>query len=547
MLDAIYYKQLEDKNLQIKETYLNGDKNDKVVEITNNSTTFTKNGININKVKERIKKEANHKKKKTNVSYDEDKTLIETILHIEDHDPIEAFKKDTKEIILYDFDYYKIFNEIKPMTFEREKITNYKSSSNNTYLNQLFNALIVNKNIYYPILKLNKMIDNLQQYIRIAHNLIKTSNYLIPRTELYLMNTNYDFIEINSPEKIKKIIEKAKVKPIEMFLYAFQQVLTSNEKVLGMSKYDTQNVYETTTDFTANYLYYSTDTHILRFKLIYIITLEKNKLPFTDLNYYLFKIKWNKQSPITTDSNFLVILKLDVFFRNTKLLELQHDFKAAIKSSVKTERPIHHNLLQNVYYDLFNEPNLHHNIKSCLAQPNAALYIKEIVLSDKIKNMLDRPKMSQAEIDNMFNPKQVETDQTEPITNNIICSSDEDDEEEYEITEPLQKPINTTQSFKLIFKYNKNYYFNNDEKYIIQNAYITKYTTNKKLRILTDEYEIVIVIKPTNKNYTDIKYFNFILTTQDYKYFTNQYHAYLDKTNNITNITEITHKINNII
>ena len=564
MLDELYKKHLADMDLEVNKTYLNDDKNTKLIEITDN----TNSNIDITKIRNNIKKQINNKKKQSNTNYDEEKTLIDTILHIDNSNIVESYKQDTRERILTNFDYYKIFNECKNMTFEREKITRHKPPTNDGYLNQIISALIVNKNVYYPILKLNKMIHNITLYINIAHKVIKTSNYLIPRTELYLMDTNYDLIETYKYETIMKLyIDKAKVKPIEIFLYAFQQVLTTNEKVLGMTKYTTQKVYEYDTDFTSNYLYYSTDTHILRFKLLYIITLEQEQLPFTDLNYYLFKIRWINQNPINSNSNFVVVVKLDVFFRNTNLLKpnqpltIQH-------TKDKPTKP--HKILQNLY-NSNNQYGLYYNIRPIVAELNAPTYLCETALSNKIKNMLDTPNLTQTQIDELFNPKRLndtEESKKQHIYKSVLYSSsendsDSDEEEQIKQIENIKKPqkrlsephtqINNSvvsgqdRLFNLIFKYNKHYTFNSDEKYLITNAFINKYNTNKKLQSLTSDYEVIMIIKPTNKHYTYIRYFNFILTTHDYTYFTKQYHAYLDQNDNITNITEITEYIKNVV
>ena len=160
----------------------------------------------------------------------------------------------------------------------------------------------------------------------------------------------------------------------------------------------------------------------------------------------------------------------------------------------------------------------------------------------------------------MLTQQKTETQQKQYIYKSVIYNSSEDEEDEEDIEERLSEPhtllkevekplitINKPLQFNLIFKYNKHYVFSNDEKYLITNAFINKYNTNKKLQALTNEYEVIMIIKPTNKHYTHIKYFNFILTTHDYKYFTKQFHAYLDQHNNITNITEITEYIENVI
>jgi hypothetical protein len=331
-----------------------------------------------------------------------------------------------------------------------------------------------------------------------------------------------------------------------------------------MTKYISKKVYEINVDYTSNYLYYTSPTHILRFTLQYVITLEKETLPFTDLNYYLFRVKWNNTNPI--DGNFVVVVKLDIFNRNHNARLIQVSIR---QLGQYAENYTQNRILENAYYTNTkrNKINYYYDTTILLDKHTNEIYSYELILPNRIKNMLDTPKLTQEEIDELFNPKQLSEMRSCPHTtllnevasvtrfsqNNIIYSSSEDEEDETPLSERHTQINNSERSlasvkrFSLIFKYNKNYYFSSDEKYLIVNAFITKYNTSKKLQALTSDYEVVMIIKPTNKHYTNIKYFNFILTTDDYTYFTKQYHAYLDETNNITNITEITEYIKNVV
>jgi hypothetical protein len=571
MLNNIYNKRLEeDLNIKATNNTLNNNNNLKVIEMTDNNKD---DDFNIQELRAKIKAKVNNKTRQANKQYDEEKTLLSTIIHAKPNKSvIDSFKDEARRTILENTNFQRIFYAINKLVFDRTTLINYKKHNGDGYIHNILNAIYTHKHIPYPLLKANRMIDDLQFYCCVAEKKLKTSNYLIPRTELYLFNSTYDLMEVYTENKINKTyINQAKKQPIELYLYALQQTLTNNGNILGMTKYTTKKLYENNKDFTSNYLYYTTKRYILRFKLLYIITLEKEQLPFTDLNYYLFRVKWNITNPI--EHNFIVVVKLDMFNREHSSL-LKHEdttdysnFTSQVSEEIimEEENKIHgeqHTFLENIYYDrLITQRhntkykcgyNTYYRCKDTLARPTFELYITELTLSKRIKNMLDTPKLSQDEIDELFNPKQLEPQQEETytITHNIIYSSSDSnsDEEENEI---IEKPVKTIKDhikpFNLIFKYNKNYYFSSDEKYLIVNSYITKYNTSKKLQELTNDYEVVMVIKPIHKHYTHIKYFNFILTTHDNNYYTKQYHAYLNEENNITNITEITNTINNII
>ena len=570
MLNSIFNKRLEeDMNIKTTESKLNNNTNLKVIELEDHNID---GDFNIEKIRAKIK----NKSLQANKRYNEEKSLLSTLIHAQPiKSVIDNFKDEARRSILEDTNYQRIFYTINKLVFDRTLLINYKKHNGDGYIHNIINAIYTHKHIPYPLLKVNKMIDDLQLYCVIAEKKQKTSNYLIPRTELYLFNSTYDLTEYYTENKLNKTyINQARKQPIELYLYALQQTLTNNGNILGMTKYTTKKLYENNIDFTSNYLYYTTQKYILRFKLLYIITLEKEQLPFTDLNYYLFRVKWNIQNPI--ESNFIVAVKLDIFNRaHNTLLKLDttidlNDYTTKIseKLLIEEENRLHgeqHNILENIYYDRIITTrhntnykcgyNTYYKCKNTLARPTFELYLTELKLSNKIKNMLDTPKLSQKEIDELFNPQQLSEPHTQtPLSsgNNIIYSSSEDDEDEDEEEQiAVKQTAHATNSiqepFKLIFKYNKHYTFSNDEKYLIVNAYINKYNTSKKLQTLTNDYEVVMVIKPIHKHYTHIRYFNFILTTHTNNYYTKQYHAYLNEENNITNITEITEYIKNVV
>jgi hypothetical protein len=482
--------------------------------------------------------------------YDEkkkEKQLLNVMLYSDGMDCIDKFKISSKNEILNE--YNKTWNSIKHLRFNKDDYI-FNFNSNECFLNQLFISIFKYK-IHYPILKLNKIIFNLHYYGLKAYYKQKTSNYIIPRTELILINTTTDFYETIT---IKEL-ETEYIKPFKdqkkhsIFLYPFQQTLTPNEKILNMEKYFFKTLYEADKDFTSNYLYYCNEFIIYRYKLLYVVKLEENKLLFQDIYYYFFNIKWNDTEPInTTKDNYICFVKLDIFKRKkNKLLEFKNERLGLItKIKCKDIKPIK----EKIIIDLNN----------FLAEDTLITFITELRVTNKIKLLLDQEKLTSKEIDNLFNPPQeqrlTEThierrffDAINIINSDTDTDTDTDtDEEEPIITQPQIKHVTKN----LTFNYNRNYIFSNDDKFIIQNAFINKHNTNKKLQKLTKDYNNIRIIKPFNKTYTQDKYFNFILTNLDrnehgFINYSKQYHAYFNNENEITTITEITNKINYIL
>ncbi len=472
-----------------------------------------------------------------------EKQLLDIMLYSDNRDCLDKFKISSKNEILTD--YNKIWNAIKNIRFNKDDYS-YNFSSSEYIINQIFKSIFKYK-IHYPILKLNKLLFNLHYYGVRAYYKQKTSKYIIPRTELILINTTTDFyetitIENFTKEYIKPFRDKLKH---SLYLYPFQQSLTPNENLLNMEEYHFKTIYENNKDFTSDYLYYCNENVIYRYNLLYVVKLEENKLLFQDIYYYFFNIKWNITEPInTTQDNYICYVKLDIFKRtNNKLLDFKNKYLGDLQKTRKKR-------LNTTKATKTKEPTNKIDLNTFLAEENIMTFLTELLIPTNIKLLLDQEKLTTQEIDNLFNPPQEEQRLTETHTTqqiNIINSdTDTDtDEDEEENTTNINKN-NTTHKTDLIFNYNRNYIFSNDDKFIIQNAFINKYNTNKKLQKLTDNYNNVRIIKPFNKTYTQDKYFNFILTNK-FNHYTKQYHAYLNSNNEITTITEITDRINYII
>ena len=556
-LKQIYSSKIDTQETEL-ETELLGSK-------TITTITTTKRPQTINEYKTLLKESKIYDEKK------KDKQLLNIMLYSDNMDCIEKAKLSSKNEIL--MNYVKIWNVIKHIRFNKDDY-NYNFSNSEYIINQIFRSIFKYK-IQYPILKLNKLLFNLNFYKYKAYHKQKTSKYIIPRTELILINTTTDFYETITLEKFKNEY----IKPFKnnskhsIYLYPFQQALTPNEKILSMEEYNFKNLYEAEKDFTSDYLYYCNDYIIYRYKLLYVVKLEENKLLFQDIYYYFFNITWNNNEPInTTKDNYICYIKLDIFKRqNNKLLEFKNKYLGDLtKTSKKQINKKQTNKTEEIRDKI--------NLNLFLDGENIITFLTEFNIPNNIKLLLDQEKLTPQEIDNLFNPQQEQEERltethtdlkeqrlTETHTDlkNIINSDSdsdidtdtEEEEEEERLTEahtdflPLtethtERRFNTENN--LTFNYNRNYIFSNDDKFIIQNAFINKLNTNKKLQKLTNNYNHVRIIKPFNKTYTQDKYFNFILTNK-YNHYSKQYHAYINDENKITTITEITNKINYIL
>lgn len=464
--------------------------------------------------------------------YDEkkkDKQLLDIMLYTDNTDLIDKFKISSKSEILQD--YNKIWNNIKHLRFNKDNYS-YNFSNNEYFINQLLKSIFVNT-IHYSLLKINKILFNLKYYGVYAYHKQKTSKYIIPRTELILINTTTDFyetikLEVLITEYIKPFRENKKH---SIYLYPFQQALTPNEKLLNMENYFFNMIYEDNKDFTSDYLYYTNNLFIYRYKLLYVVKLEEHKLPFQDIYYNLFNIKWNTKAIDNIKDNYICFVKLEIFKREkNKLLQFKNK-QLGIISKVKKQ---HNNTEKQLM-----EHNKTIDLTNFLANDTLYIFLGELVLPNNIKLLLDQEKLTPQQIDDLFNPPQEQEEilLIQETQTNIINSDSDTDTEEEEEQQTRNKDYKPS-TYGITFNYNRNYIFSNDDKFIIQNAFINKLKTNKKLQKLTNDYNNVRVIKPFNKTYTQNKYFNFILTNFN-NHYTKQFHAYINEHNEIISITEL--------
>ena len=504
--------------LETQETELLGSKT--ITEITTNKRPQT-----ITQYKELLESSKLYDEKK------KDKQLLDIMLYTDNRDLIDKFKISSKNEILQD--YNKIWNTIKHLRFNKDNYS-YNFSNNEYFINQLLKSIFVNT-IHYSLLKINKILFNLKYYGVYAYHKQKTSKYIIPRTELILINTTTDFYEtIKLEELITEYIKPFREnKKHSIYLYPFQQALTPNEKLLNMENYFFNMIYEDNKDFTSDYLYYTNNLFIYRYKLLYVVKLEEHKLPFQDIYYNLFNIKWNTKAIDNIKDNYICFVKLEIFKREkNKLLQFKNKHLGVI-SKVKKQ---HNNTEKQL-----TEYNKTIDLTNFLANDTLYIFLGELVLPNSIKLLLDQEKLTPQQIDDLFNPPQEQEEilLTQETQINIINSDSDTDEEEEQLNEPQTHNKDYKQNTHTItFNYNRNYNFSNDDKFIIQNAFINKLKTNKKLQKLTNDYNNVRVIKPFNKTYTQNKYFNFILTNFN-NHYTKQFHAYINEHNEIISITEL--------
>ena len=107
MLNNIFNKRLEeDLNIKTTESKLNNNDNLKVMELADHNID---DDFNIEKIRAKIKARVNNKSRQANKQYDEEKTLLSTIIHATPNKSvIDNFKDEARRSILENTNYQRI-------------------------------------------------------------------------------------------------------------------------------------------------------------------------------------------------------------------------------------------------------------------------------------------------------------------------------------------------------------------------------------------------------------------------------------------------------
>ena len=386
-------------------------------------------------------------------------------------------------------------------TFNKSKYS-VRRNKNNLFLTAIKNSIITN-NITFPILKLNTIIDllfinkcSLLNELLTTYNAISTKQTIPRKSVLLRIINNNDYTLNNRDIPDIEVGDKIKLHPFQVKQLPNMNNTIEIEYVVKSKDAIKQH----------DYLYFIQENFIFRIKPILKITLNDNKLEYKDFLYNC----WATNNEQTDNAIIYYHVELIMINKNKELSKLVLD----------NDTTTHH--INNLMYD--NNWN-----KRVSYYP-----------SSKLINLLNQKKISEEEIDNIFNPKQT-IQPNQDISNDITItiyedssgdsdsSNDEDKCENGNVTKP--KEINN-----FIYTYNKHYTF---EKDIIEHSINCLYESNIKFKKLLNDYEIIHIIKPISKIYTNQKYFNFILTDKTKSIISPQYHSYLNDSNEIISLTKI--------
>ena len=399
-------------------------------------------------------------------------------------------------------------NDFKNIKFK--KFRKSPKHNSNLIINFLYNICYDGvKQIHYPVYLINSIIYMFRAtafYHYINNYACITDDNKIAKTTFYTLNTiGTELITYDKPLDIDGL----KV----LITYSFQY---PNNKPKILNEYRVSKIVYYKTNYLYSAFYYNDNCYLYRIRVEKIYILSNDILPFKDVCCLMFyHDKLIKQ--LFNNCNILLELQVQVVnvYKDGDRYVKKFDYN-------KVKRPQHkHILLNNVINEINNE--------------------YYIVNQDGI-NLFDKSLLTDKELNDLFNPISQETEptikqkqKTNIIDNSSDSEDDSDSEEEY-IKDVKQHNNNQPQ---YVFSYNKFVNFNDYDKAIIETSIYNKLRYTDKMILLFKPYNTINIIKNINKTYTKQKYFNVILFNTDNKTLSNQYHIYLDNTNNITSITEI--------
>lgn len=395
-------------------------------------------------------------------------------------------------------------NDFKNIKFK--KFRKSPKHNSNLIINFLYNICYDGvKQIHYPVYLINSIIYMFRAttfYHYINNFECITDDNKIAKTTFYTLNTiGIELITYDKPLGIDRL----KV----LLTYSFQY---PNDKPKTLTEYRVSKVVYYETNYLYSAFYHNDNCYLYRIRVEKIYILSNDVLPFKDvccLMFYhdkLIKHLFNK-------CNILLELQIQVVnvYKDGDRYVKKFDYNKFKKEQHK--HILLNNVLNNEYY---------------------------IVNQDGI-NLFDKSLLTDKELNDLFNPVSQEIEPTIKQKINIIDNSDSEDNSDIE--EEYIKDVITNEP-QYVFSYNKFINFNDYDKNIIETSIYNKLKDNDKMILLFKPYNTINIIKNINKTYTKQKYFNVILFNTDNKTLSNQYHIYLDNTNNITSITEINNLLN---
>ena len=428
----------------------------------------------------------------------------------------------------------KIISLSRPLQndFKNIKFKKFRKSpkrDDNIIINFLYNICYDGiKEIHYPIYLVNSLLKIFNTTL--FHKFIDkfdciTEDNKISKTNIYVINpmgielvintrkTRQEFMSMNKNNN-SHTNEYGNIKT-----YSFQY---PNDRPKLLTNYIVDKIIYYKTKYFYGAFYNNGNCYLYRIRVdkIYIFE-DNNTLPFKDIFCLLFyEDKMIRE--LFKNSNLLLELKIQI-------VNVGKDGNKYVKkfdyNKVKKEQHKH----------LLTDDVVNNTLKD--------IYI---VNEDGI-NLFDKSLLSDAELNELFNPKSVERVETiqhnqyNKIKDIIDYSSDDSSDDEINNKTEIKSTITSEiiNEPHYVFSYNKFINFNDNDKYIIENSIRNKLKNNDKMILLFKPYNTINIIKNINKSYSRQNYFNVILFNDIIKTLSKQYHIYIDDDNNIKSITEI--------
>ena len=392
-------------------------------------------------------------------------------------------------------------NDFKNIKFK--KFRKSPKRDDNIITNFLYNICYDGiKQIHYPIYLINSLIKifnttTFHEYIN-EFNCITDDNK-IAKTNIYAIN----------PIGIELIANDKPMEYHNIKTYSFQY---PNDRPKLITDYRVNKIFYYNTKYLYSAFYHNDNCYLYRIRVdkIYLFY-NDNVLPFKDVFCLLF---------------YEDKLIRELFKNNNLLLELKIQVVNVGKDGNKYVKKFDYNKVKKEQHKHLLLPEI----------INKSLKEVYIVNEDGI-NLFDKSLLTDTELNELFNPKSVESVETATHSVNDATHSVND------ATPSINNETEIVYEPQYVFSYNKFIEFTNYDKDIIERSIYNKLKDNDKMRLLFKPYNTINIIKNINKSYSRQNYFNVILFNDNTKTLSNQYHIYLDDDNNIKSITEI----NNLI
>ena len=453
-------------------------------------------------------------------------------------DVYDTYKQLNTKIIEWEKSY---FVAKKTHRFQKIKLRNDKFAS-------IHNYVISDDTCQYPIYKINNLFNIIQHqdYHRVAKSMadLKTSRYTYDRRVVYEIFT--DIARAGFVKKLDtyKVNRKVKLFPL--------QCVRKNGIPSAAIKYTI--IKEEKLDFAVEsadgWTYTVKERSIVRTKPIRIYILDDDvPIKYQDMMVNTYRDYIAQCGISLKDKSYFgvfiteVIIKDDynsVIFKNlipTYYSKFSDELREYLKQPLNADgsRPLPKSF--RIYQEISELDTLEYLGCSCwiyhIKAHQVHFYENYVIYkpTDKIANFFNKLKLTNSEIDALFNPIRVPKICNSDLKSNIIERKSDDD-----ISISSDDELDNNKNLE--FHYNKHIVFSDTDKDKIKNLLSRLIYQNKKFDSLVTQYTDIYILKNIDKQYTNKKYFNMILHNNISNIYSVQYHCYIQN-NEISAITQI--------